>query len=171
MKRRKIILLTLRTFLLLLAAFLSYKIWSTTKAKEQIISATQNLPSIELRKMDGSIFNIDSFKTNEQLLVLNYFNPDCEHCQSMVQELFRQQQLLENVNWLMITSATVEKTKRFADSMRIEKLKNVTILNDTATLFLKTFEAVSVPSFYVYKNGELLRKHSGVCSVKYLVNK
>jgi thiol-disulfide isomerase/thioredoxin len=169
MNRRKIILITVPAILLLLASFLGYKIWSTTEAKEKIVAATQYLPSIQLRKMDGSIFNTDSFKSNEQLLVLNYFNPDCDHCQSMVQELFREQQLIENVKWLMITSASVEKTKRFADSMQLSQLQNVTVLNDTASVFLKAFGTVSIPSFYVYKNGELLRKHSGECSVAYLV--
>jgi len=138
MNRRKIILLTVPAILLLLASFLGYKIWSTTEAKEKIVAATQYLPSVQLRKMDGSIFNTDSFKTNEQLLVLNYFNPDCDHCQSMVQEMFREQSLLKNVNWLMITSASFEKTKHFADSMQLSQLPNVTVLNDTAAVFFKS---------------------------------
>jgi thiol-disulfide isomerase/thioredoxin len=166
---RKIILLSLPALLLLGAVFLSFKIWVTLKHKDKIKATTQLLPSIPLRKTDGTILNIDSFKNSKELLVLNYFNPDCDHCQSMVQELFRDQQLLENVNWLMITSASVEKTKLFTDSMQIAQLKNVSVFNDTASLFLKTFGTVSVPSFYVYKNGELLRKHSGECSVAYLV--
>lgn len=169
MNHRKIILITVPAILLLLASFLGYKIWSTTEAKEKIVAATQYLPSIQLRKMDGSSFGTDSFKNSQKLLVLNYFNPECDHCQSMVQELFREQQLIENVNWLMITSASVEKTKRFADSMQLSQLQNVTVLNDTASVFLKAFGTISVPTFYVYKNGELLRKHNGECSVAYLV--
>ena len=169
MNHRKIILITVPTILLLLASFLGYKIWSTTEAKEKIVAATQYVPSMQLRKLDGSIFNTDSFKTNEQLLVLNYFNPECDHCQSMVKELFREQQLIENVNWLMITSTSVEKTKHFADTMQLSQLPNVTVLNDTAAVFTTAFGNVSVPSFYVYKNGKLLRKHSSECSVAYLV--
>lgn len=169
MNRRKIILLSLPALLLLGAAFLSFKIWSTLKHKDKIKATTQQLPSIPLRKTDGIILNTDSLKTSNELLVLNYFNPDCDHCQSMVQELFREQSLLNNVNWLMITSATVEKTKRFADSMNLSQLQNVTVLNDTASVFTRVFGTVSVPSFYVYKKGELLRKHSGECSVAFLV--
>lgn len=169
MNRRKIILLTVPAILLLLASFFGYKIWSTTEAKEKIVAATKHLPSIQLRKMDGGIFNTDSFKNHQQLLVLNYFNPECDHCQSMVKELFREQQLIENVKWIMITSASADKTKSFADSMQLSKLQNVTVLNDTAAVFIKTFGTVSVPSFYVYKNGELIRKYSGECSVAYLI--
>lgn len=169
MNRRKIILITVPALLLLLASFLSYKIWSTTESKEKIVAATQYLPSIQLRKMDGSIFNTDSFKTNEPLLVLNYFNPECGYCQSMVQEMFREQALLKDVNWLMITSYSKEGTKRFADSMNLSKLAAVTVLNDTASQFIKAFGTISVPSFYVYKNGKLLRKHNGECSVAYLL--
>lgn len=169
MNRRKFFLLSLPAILLLGASFLTFKIWSSLKLKDKIKATTQQLPSIQLRKTDGTILNTDSFNSSKELLVLNYFNPDCDHCQNMVQELFREQQLIENVNWLMITSATVEKTKRFADSMQIVKLQNVTVLIDTASVFAKIFGIVSIPSFYVYKKGELLRKHSGECSVRYLV--
>jgi thiol-disulfide isomerase/thioredoxin len=169
MNRRKIILITVPVILLLLASFLGYKIWRTSEAKEKIVAATQYLPSIQLRKMDGSIFNTDSFKTNEQLLVLNYFNPECDHCQRMVQEMFREQELLQNVNWLLITAYSKEGTKRFADSMNLSQLSGVIVLNDTAAQFSKAFGTVSVPSFYVYKNGKLLRKHNGECSVAYLL--
>jgi thiol-disulfide isomerase/thioredoxin len=169
MNRRKFILITVPVVLLLLASLIGYKIWSTTEAKEKIVTAIQYLPSIKLRKLDGSSIVTDSLKNGKDLLVLNYFNPDCEHCQSMVQELFREQKLMENVNWLMITSATFEKTKRFADSMQLWKMQKVTVLNDTALVFIKIFGTNSVPSFYVYKNGELIRKHSGECSVAYLV--
>ncbi|MBX9783003.1 MAG: redoxin domain-containing protein [Chitinophagaceae bacterium] len=155
--------------MLLAAAGLGFKMWNKLKQKEKQKAATQQLPSLQLRKLDGSVLNTFGFKNSKELLVLNYFNPDCEHCQSMVQELFREQALLENVNWLMITSASLEKTQHFADSMNLSQLPNVTVLNDTASMFVKTFDAVSVPSFYVYKNGELLRKHSGECSVAYLV--
>jgi hypothetical protein len=169
MNIRKILLFSVLSILLLGALYLAYKIWSTTQAKEKIKAATQYLPSIPLLKLDGSIFNTDSFKNNEQLLVLNYFNPDCDHCQSMVQEMFREQSLLQNVNWLMVTSNTSENTKRFADSMNLSQLANVTVLIDTASQFANAFGMVSVPSFYVYKNGELLRKHSGECSIAYLL--
>ncbi len=148
---------------------MGYKILSTTNAKEKIKAATQYLPSIQLRNLDGSIFNTDNFKNSEQLLVLNYFNPDCDHCQKMVHEMFHEKLLLKDVNWLMITANTREHTKRFADSMNLSKLSNVMVLNDTASLFAKAFGTVSVPSFYVYKNGEFVKKHSGECSIAYLL--
>jgi thiol-disulfide isomerase/thioredoxin len=169
MTLRKIILLSRPATLLLDTAFLSFKIWSSLKQKDKIKDTTQQLPSINLLKTDGTILNTDSLKSLSDLLVLNYFNPDCDHCQSMVQVLFQVQSLLENVKWLMITSATVEKTKRFSDSLQLSQLENEMVLNDTASVFIKTFATVSVPSFYVNKNGVLLRKHSGECSIAYLV--
>jgi peroxiredoxin len=169
MNRRKIILLSVSTVLLSGAAYLGLKMWTTLKQKDKISATIQQLPSLPLRKMDGSVLNTSSFQNSQSLVVLNYFNPDCDHCQSMVQELFREERLLQNVNWLMITSSTMEKTKRFADSMKLHNLSAVTVLCDTAFLFTKTFASVSVPSFYVYKEGKLLRKHNGECSVAYLL--
>ena len=76
---------------------------------------------------------------------------------------------MQNVNWLMITSHSIVGTRQFADSMNISKLPNVIVLNDNASEFVNAFGTVSVPSFYVYKNGELIRKHNGECSIAYLL--
>jgi thiol-disulfide isomerase/thioredoxin len=169
MKTNKIIFLSILATVILGVTILSFKIWYTLKQKNKSKIATQYLPSIQLRKTDGTILFTESFKDSNELLVLNFFNPDCDHCQSMVQQLFQEQKLLEKLNWLMITSASVEKTKRFTDSFNIAQLKNVIVLNDSDFLFSKTFGTVSFPSFYVYKKGLLLRKHIGECSVAFLV--
>lgn len=169
MNRRKIILIAVAVFLILISSFLSYKILSTAQVKENLNASIQHLPSVKFTKLDGSILQTDSLKNSKQLLVINYFNPECDHCQSMVQEMFREQALLQDVNWLMITSHSKEGTRQFADSMNLSQLPNVTVLNDTASQFVNAFGTVSVPSFYVYKNGELIRKHNGECSIAYLL--
>ena len=169
MNLRKTILLSAPVILLLGAAWLGFKIWDTIQRQAKIKTTNQNLPSIPLRTTDGTLLVTDSFKNGAGLLVLNYFNPDCDHCQNMVQELFRETSLLQNVHWLMISSHTPEKTRRFADSLNLSQLPNVTVLTDTASLFAQTFGTVSVPSFYVYQAGKLIRKHSGECSIAYLL--
>jgi peroxiredoxin len=169
MKMRKTLFLSIPIALFLLTVFLGYKIWNASQAKDKIKATTQYLPSIQLRKNDGSILYTDSLKYKE-LLVLNYFNPECEHCISMVQEMFNEQTKIKNVTWLMITTNTREKTKRFSDSLNLTKLPNVTVLNDTAYQFAKVFGTITVPSFYVYKNGRLLRTQSGECSINYLIH-
>ncbi|WP_407524327.1 redoxin domain-containing protein [Lacibacter sp. MH-610] len=169
MNRRKVVVIFMQIIFLLASVYLVYKILRAAQSKEKLNTSKQYLPSIELRKIDGSIFQTDSFKKTKKLLVINYFNPDCDHCQNMVHDMFRERAILKDVNWLMITSNTREKTKRFADSMNLSKLPGVTVLNDTALQFIKAFGTVSVPSFYVYNNGTLLRKHSGECSIAYLL--
>lgn len=169
MKIHKNMLFSIPVLVILAAVFLGYKIWATIQHMEEVTITSQNLPSVALRNIDGTILFTDSLKESKDLLVLNYFNPDCDHCKNMVQELFRERSLLENVRWLMVTTNTVENTQRFADSMNIAQLPNVTVLNDTTSFISKTFGAVSVPSFYVYRKGTLIRKHTGECSIAYLV--
>ncbi len=169
MNIRKFIFILVSALLLLTSTYLGFKIWSKLRQKEKQKTKTQQLPSLPFHKIDGTILYTSSFAKSTELLVLNYFNPDCEHCQSMVKEMFREQALLKKTYWLMITTNTVEKTKQFADSMKLSLLPNVTVLSDTAYLFARTFGDVPVPSFYVYKDGVLLRKHSGECSIIYLL--
>lgn len=169
MKIHKYMLFSIPILVILAAGFLGYKIWATLQQKEGVIIAAQKLPSLPLRNMDGTLLFTDSLKESKELLVLNYFHPECDHCKNMIVELFRERSLLENVRWLMVTTSTVEKTRRFTESMKIAQLPSVTVLNDTASFITKTFGAVSVPSFFVYKEGMLIRKHTGECSVAYLV--
>lgn len=169
MNRKKTILFTVQVIIVLLASFLGYKIWSISKSKEKLIAVTQHLPSIQFRKIDGSIFNSDSVNANEQFLVFNYFNPGCEHCQNMVKEMHAEKNLLDTVSWIMITAAPKSATKAFYDSMRLNELPNVTVVLDTAYNFIQTFGSGGVPSFYVYRDKKLVRKHSGECSIHYLL--
>jgi hypothetical protein len=87
----------------------------------------------------------------------------------MAKELKKDTTIIENICWLMVTSEGVEKTFRFVDSFQLQSISFLTVISDTSYLFQKAFGAVSVPSFFVYKNGSLYRKHSGECSIPYLL--
>lgn len=169
MNLRNLIIYSVLVIILLGFLFFGYTIRNMANEKERIKAMTDFLPSIPLRKLDGSILLTDSFRTTSELLVLNYFNPECDHCQNMVQDMFQESTLLKDVNWLMVTSASRNKTIRFADSMNLIHLPKVIVLNDSAFNFSRAFGTVSVPSFYVYKKGKLIRKNSGECSISYLL--
>ncbi len=169
MKLRKIASWSIVVLLVVGSSFLGYKTWDTLQKKEVVNARTEHLPSLSFSQLDGGLLQLDSLRDLKELLVINYFNPGCDHCKSMVSEMFQEKSRLENVRWLMITSENIETTKPFADSMKLSELPMVTVACDTALLFAQTFEAVSVPSFYVYKTGNLVLKHRGECSVKYLL--
>jgi|694.fasta_scaffold54642_5 hypothetical protein len=169
MKTRKMVALSVASFIIIGTTYLGYKTWDTIQTKDVINAKTKQLPSISFSKIDGSLIHLDSLRGTKELLVINYFNPGCDHCKSMVTEMFHEQSRLETVHWLMITSENIETTKPFADSMKLAQLPMVTVISDTALLFAKTFGTASVPSFFVYKAGKLIRKHSGECSIQYLL--
>ncbi len=169
MRSRKYVLISVIILIVLSTAFFGYKIWDTLQTKKIVNNNIQLLPAITFRKLDGSLLNLDSFRNRKELLVLNYFNSECDHCQNMVKELFRGQVRLRDVHWLMISTEKIETIQHFADSMRLAKLPTVALLRDTALYFVKKFGVVSTPSFYVYKNGQLVRKHSGECSIQSLL--
>lgn len=170
MKPRKFMQISIPALLLFGVAYLAYKIWDTAAEKEELNRNIRYLPSIELVDLGGKSVSTGYYKNSPKFTILNYFNPECDHCQRMVEEMHREQNLLNEVKWLMVTTASIEKTKRFADSMKISLIPNVTVLNDTTSEFIRAFVPVSVPSFYVYRNGELQKRHSGECSIPFLLN-
>ena len=155
--------------ILIVASYCVFKIWKTLQNRDYLNKSIQQLPSITFQKLNRNFFQLDSLKDNKQLLILNYFSPGCDHCQNMVKEMLHEQNRIKNVRWLMITSEKIETIKPFVDCMHLDKLSTVTILSDTSFKFAKRYGIVSIPSFFVYHKGQLIRKHSGECSVKYLV--
>ncbi len=169
MRQRKYMLKAFLSLILIVVTYFGYNIWNALQTKKNISANIQQLPKIALQQLDGSLINLDIFRTNDKLLVLNYFNPDCDHCQNMVKELIHESARLNKVQWLMISTEKLETIRSFAGNMNLSKLSAVTLLRDTSFEFEKRFGMQSIPSFYVYSYGQLIRKHNGECSIEYLL--
>jgi thiol-disulfide isomerase/thioredoxin len=170
MNLRKIILITLSVILLLGIIFLSFKIWIILNQKNKIKVTIQQLPSVNLRRIDGIFLNIDTFKSSKELLVLNYFNPNCEHCQYMAQSFLANKDKLSDVTIVMVTVADSAATANFYGDYQLNKLPNIIVLRDTKFQFPAIFGTGVVPSFFIYKNKKLVKKIIGETKIENLLS-
>jgi len=165
MSKKKLVLIIffIATIFLLLVFYRSY-LHKKTENEYAI------MPDLILANINGSNTNIKSHDGNwNNYRILNYFNPNCEHCENMAKILVANKTKISASEIFMITNADSITTKKFENRTGITELNNVKILLDKQNLFLKHFNYPPVPSFFIYKNNILIKKIFGEIKVENII--
>jgi thiol-disulfide isomerase/thioredoxin len=134
---------------------------------ESIIAKT---PEFSFLTLDNHSFSDKNIENRTSRLVLNHFNPNCEHCQYMAGEFIKDSQKIKNIQILMITSADSGSAAKFNSDYKLSLLPNIIILRDTNYQFQKTFGTGVVPSFFIYQQNKLVKKVIGETIIDNLIN-
>ena len=110
------------------------------------------------------------FILNDKHIIINYFNPNCEHCQYMATQYIKDSLKIKNFQILMITSADSSETAKFNNEYKLSILPNIVLLRDTNYQFQKAFGTGIVPSFFIYKHNKLVKKIIGETKIDNLIN-
>ncbi len=133
---------------------------------EAIISTT---PQFSFLIQNNHSFSNNDLDKTKSRIIINHFNPTCEHCQYMASELLKDSQKLKNVQILMITSADSLSTSKFNYDYKLILLPNIIILRDTNYQFQRTFGTGIVPSFFIYEKNKLIKKVIGETKIENLI--
>jgi thiol-disulfide isomerase/thioredoxin len=166
--KRKTNIYTSIIIIILLASiiFIANKIIEKKKG-EEIIATIPELSFFTIIKKPFSNNNVDLTKSR---IIINHFNPTCEHCQYMASEFLKDSQRLKNIQILMITSADSLNISKFISDYKLSLQPNIIILRDTSFQFQKTFGTGIVPSFFIYEHNKLVKKIVGETLINNLVN-
>src|SRR5689334_21307901 len=69
---------------------------------------SQNLPPFKMYRSDKTVFNAAELPKTKPV-VLIYFDPDCDHCQKLMKELFQKIDAFKKAQIIMITFKSVEE--------------------------------------------------------------
>ena len=111
--------------------------------------------------------NIDNAKKR---IIINYFSPTCDHCESMAVSFIKDSLLIKNVQIIMITTAKDTEIEKFYRHHNLSLMSNIIILKDTKLLFHKIFGTAIVPTFFIYENEKLVKKIIGETKIENLLN-
>jgi thiol-disulfide isomerase/thioredoxin len=164
---KKIIGITIIGLLLLFAGIVGFKVHNKLRTKAAIESNIAQLPSFEFTMLNGQLLNSSDIKANK--VIVNYFNPECEHCQYMAQTYSDHAGELNKLQILMVTIADSATTKLFAQTYKLDSIPAITILLDNKRTFASTFGTTMLPSFFIYKNGQLISKYFGETKMETLL--
>jgi thiol-disulfide isomerase/thioredoxin len=165
-KKTKIFISVILIVILVSCLLLLKKINEKNRA-ESIIAEIPEFSFLTIKNHSFSDKNIENRKLR---LILNHFNPNCEHCQYMADEFLKDSQKLKDVQILMITSADSASAAKFISDYKLSLLPNIIILRDTNYQFQKTFGTGVVPSFFIYEQNKLVKKVIGETIIDNLIN-
>lgn len=156
----------MKTFTLILITFL------LIPTKRVSAQAPTEIPYFSLQE----VFTGKSFKTSdlpkEGLIIFNYYDTGCSHCQKMGAGIAEQLQAFKNIKFYFVAMNDVEYVEGFIN-MFAKKLRphpNVSFILDKNGQFISLFKPTQTPSLYIYdaKTHKLLKHLDGVDDVKVL---
>ena len=138
-------------------------------AKSQQEHFISNIPVFSFTDMNDRSFTNKHINANNQKFIINYFSPNCEHCQSMAKLYVRDSHKLKNVQIMMVTSTTKQLAAKFILDYQIQLLPNINVVIDTNYQFQQIFKKGVVPSFFIYEKDQLVNQLIGDVKIDLLL--
>src|SRR5690349_12817967 len=133
---------------------------------------SQNLPPFKMYRSDKTIFNAaDLPKTKPVILI--YFDPDCEHCQKLMKELFQKIEAFKKAEIIMVTFKPVEELTAFEKLHNTRKYPNIIVGTEGVGFYLRNYYGlVTMPFTALYdKQGNLNYSYRKETPVDDLINR
>ena len=144
-------------------------------AKDSLAPYQKNLtlPAFNILLSDSvTIFNTYNIPKGKPI-ALFFFSPDCGHCQRTTMRLTDSMDLLQDIQFYMITPVhSMDEIRKFSDKFHLKDLKNVTVLGRDYEFFFGSFYGVRVvPDVALYdENKKLIKLIQGETNVQAILN-
>lgn len=158
------------SIVLLIILVSSLLIANTISKKQKLDSKIAFMPPFSFFHNYHQSFSNKDIDPKKKRVILNYFSPNCEHCQYMASEFINDSLKLQGVQILMISSDDSETVLKFATKYKLSLNPNIIILRDTDYQFQKLFGTLVVPSFFIYEQDKLVKKVIGETKIENLIN-
>src|SRR6478672_13361668 len=133
---------------------------------------SQTIPPFKMTLSNSKIFNaVDLPKTKP--LVLIYFDPDCDHCQKLMKELFQKIDAFKKTEIIMVTFKSIEEVAAFEKQHNTQKYSNIIVGTEGTGFYLRNFYGLmTMPFTALYdKKGNLNYSYRKETFVDDLINR
>lgn len=120
MNSTKILLWVLGGCALALLIWLFFKTSARIADKKQVETNLQTLPSVSVSGLDSTQFSVFEWADNQAVIIF-YFDPNCEHCQSEAQALKKQAEAFKEVKLLWVSVARLADLRAFEQNTVFKK--------------------------------------------------
>ena len=133
---------------------------------------SQNLPPFKMYRSDKTIFSVAELPKTKPI-VLIYFDPDCEHCQKLMKELFQKIDAFKKAEIIMVTFKSMEEVAAFEKQNNTQKHSNIVVGTEGTGFYLRNYYGlVTMPFTALYdKNGNLKYSYRKGTLVDDLINR
>jgi peroxiredoxin len=128
------------------------KVQVARSAKEKLTT----LPVFSLITLDSSA--VESSSLTKGLLILIYFNSECDHCQYEVQDIKNNVTAFSKTTLVFMSSEPLAKIQAFTKASGLSDQTNISFTKITSNDAFTSFGALAVPHVFIYGPDKILRK-------------
>ena len=111
---------------------------------------SQTIPPFKMTLSNNKIFNATDLPKDKPL-VLIYFDPDCDHCQKLMNELFKKINSFKKVEMVLITFKSVTEVAAFEKKYSTSKYVNMRVGTEGTLFYLRNYyKLVKMPFTALY---------------------
>jgi thiol-disulfide isomerase/thioredoxin len=128
-----------------------------TSFNEIEAQTTDHIPPFKMLMSDGKFFSANDIQKNKPV-VLIYFAPDCEHCQTLMNEFFKSIDAFKAMQVILVTFKPLQELSAFERLYETYKYENIKTGTEGNTFFLRKFLKIdNTPFTALYnKDGKLI---------------
>ena len=145
---KKIILAGVILLILSGVGYMGNSILKNVELKKKLIDLTP-MPEFNFKTLEGTDFHKSDLVKDMPVLII-YFNPNCDECQSETKQLVKHIDLFKNAQILMVTPVENELAEEFSEHFKLGIYPQIKILQDERDDFFQTFGSAIFPSTFAY---------------------
>jgi len=133
---------------------------------------SQSLPPFKMYRSDKTIFNAAELPKTKPVILI-YFDPECEHCQKLMKELFEKIDAFKKAEIIMVTFKSIEEVAGFEKLHSTQKYSNIIVGTEGVGFYLRNYYGlVTMPFTALYdKKGNLNYSYRKETQVDDLINR
>jgi thiol-disulfide isomerase/thioredoxin len=135
---------------------------SNKKNAETASTSTNDLPTLTVIKADGSKFDL---RKAEGKTILVFFNPECDHCQRVAEQIKLKKKLFSNHQVYFVSTETQASLQKFAQQYELQDENFLFVQADADDVFQSVGNLPSVPAIFIYQNQNFIRRFDGETSL------
>jgi thioredoxin-related protein len=114
------------------------------------VASSQSLPPFKMYRSDKTIFNAAEVAKTKPLILI-YFDPDCEHCQKLMKELFQKIDAFKSAEIIMVTFKPIEEVAVFEKQNNTQKHSNIVVGTEGMGFYVRNYYGlVTMPFTALY---------------------
>ena len=121
------------------------------------IAYAQTMPVFSIAQTNGKTLNTAQLPKTKPVILI-YFSPDCDHCTTLLEAMFKQMDQFKKATILLVTFRPMNEITEFEKKYKTSGYKNIIVGMERPVFFLKNlYQLQSTPYTALFnKNGNLV---------------
>ena len=136
---------------------------SSTSSEKVVLDSALMLPDFVLATFEDSTEWSSDNLSKEGILLIKYFNPDCNHCQDEAKLYLSKKDSLQNIKtvWVAGDWTPLELVRSFVDEYQLAELNPIVIGKEPENALLVHYGFSGLPFTAIYKDNQLIKEYTG----------